>query len=76
MAHELDLPASQYVPHAGAMLLLERIVAVDEESLVATTSFAAARLFEHDGRIGTWVCLECIAQAVAAWAGFHGAAAR
>ena len=72
MAAELDLPAADVMPHAGPMLLLERIVAVDDDSLVATTSFAAGSLFEHGGRVGTWVALECIAQAVAAWAGHRG----
>ena len=72
MSAGLDLPAGDFMPHAGPMLLLERIVAVDEETLVATTRFAPGSLFERDGRVGSWVALECIAQAVAAWAGHHG----
>jgi predicted hotdog family 3-hydroxylacyl-ACP dehydratase len=68
----LDLPAAQFVPQTGPMCLLERIVAADEQSLVATTVLTDESLFCRDGRIGSWVSLECMAQAVAAWAGFQG----
>ncbi len=71
MPADLDLPAAKYVPQTGAMCLLERILAVDEESLVATTVLKSDSLFCRDGRIGSWVSLECMAQAVAAWAGFQ-----
>jgi predicted hotdog family 3-hydroxylacyl-ACP dehydratase len=67
----LDLPAAQYVPQTGVMCLLERIVAADAQSLVATTVLRPDSLFCRDGRIGSWVSLECMAQAVAAWAGFQ-----
>lgn len=72
MAEVLDLPAGDYVPQAAPMLLLERLVSADEETLVATACFRPGSLFERDGRVGSWVALECIAQAVAAWAGYHG----
>ncbi len=67
----LDLPAAEYIPQSGPMCLLERIVAVDEESLVATTVLKSDGLFCRDGRVGSWVSLECMAQAVAAWAGIQ-----
>jgi predicted hotdog family 3-hydroxylacyl-ACP dehydratase len=51
------------------MCLLERIVAADDQSLVATTVLRPDSLFCRDGRVGCWVSLECMAQAVAAWAG-------
>jgi predicted hotdog family 3-hydroxylacyl-ACP dehydratase len=51
------------------MCLLERIVAADDQSLVATTVIRSDSLFCRDGRVGSWVSLECMAQAVAAWAG-------
>jgi predicted hotdog family 3-hydroxylacyl-ACP dehydratase len=75
MPTELDLPAGHYLPHAGPMCLLQRIVAVDEGSLAATTMFGDDNLFCRDGRIGAWVSLECMAQAVAAWAGYQERAA-
>lgn len=71
MPVDLDLPAAQFVPQTGAMCLLERIVAADAQSLVATTVLGSDSLFCRDGRIGSWVSLECMAQAVAAWAGYQ-----
>ena len=67
----LDLPAAQFLPQTGIMCLLERIVAADDESLVATTVLRSDSLFCRDGRIGSWVSLECMAQTVAAWACFQ-----
>jgi predicted hotdog family 3-hydroxylacyl-ACP dehydratase len=67
----LDLPAAGFVPQTGTMCLLDRIIAADADSLVATTVLKHDSLFCRDGRIGSWVSLECMAQAVAAWAGFQ-----
>jgi predicted hotdog family 3-hydroxylacyl-ACP dehydratase len=71
MQVDLDLPASDFLPQAGPMCLLERIVAVDDKSLVATTLLRSDSLFCRDLRVGAWVSLECMAQAVAAWAGYQ-----
>jgi predicted hotdog family 3-hydroxylacyl-ACP dehydratase len=67
----LDLPAARFVPQTGTMCLIERIIAADDQSLVATTVLRSDSLFCRDGRIGSWVSLECMAQTVAAWAGFQ-----
>jgi predicted hotdog family 3-hydroxylacyl-ACP dehydratase len=72
MPAELDLPAADFLPQTGDMCLLDRIIAADAEMLVATTVFTSKSLFCRDGRIGAWVSLECMAQAVAAWAGYQG----
>jgi len=74
MRCDLDLPAAAYVPQTGHMCLLERIIAADEDSLVATTVLRGDSLFCCNGRVGSWVSLECMAQAVSAWAGFQGRA--
>ncbi len=37
MPADLDLPAADFVPQTGTMCLLDRIIAADAESLVATT---------------------------------------
>jgi predicted hotdog family 3-hydroxylacyl-ACP dehydratase len=68
---ELDLPAVDLLPQKGNMCLLERVLAADDETLVATTRFNSDSLFCRDGRVGSWVSLECMAQAVAAWAGYQ-----
>ena len=72
MMVDLNLQAEGLLPHKGAMCLLDKVIAADEETLVATTVFRSDGLFCRDGRVGAWVSLECMAQAVAAWAGYHG----
>lgn len=72
MDTELDLPAQALLPQKGDMCLLERVIAAGEDHLVATTVLRGDSLFCRDGRIGAWVGLECMAQAVAAWAGYQG----
>jgi predicted hotdog family 3-hydroxylacyl-ACP dehydratase len=72
MAAELDLCAEELLPQKGSMCLLDKVLAADEQTLVATMTFKSDSLFCRDGRIGSWVSLECMAQAVAAWAGYQG----
>jgi predicted hotdog family 3-hydroxylacyl-ACP dehydratase len=69
MPADLDLRAEDLLPHKGAICLLDRVTAVDEDSLVATAVFTPDSQFCRDGRVGSWVSLECMAQAVGAWSG-------
>jgi predicted hotdog family 3-hydroxylacyl-ACP dehydratase len=72
MPTDLGLRAEDLLPQKGAMCLLDRVLAADAEHLIATAVFSAASLFCRDGRVGSWVSLECMAQAVGAWAGYQG----
>lgn len=72
MPAELHLPAEDLLPQKGEMCLLERVLAADDEHLIATAVFQSSSLFCREGEIGAWVSLECMAQAVAAWAGYQG----
>lgn len=60
------------VPHAKPMLLLDRVLAADEESLCAEVIIREDSLFfSHEaGGVGAWVGVEYMAQAVAAYAGY------
>jgi predicted hotdog family 3-hydroxylacyl-ACP dehydratase len=58
------------VPHAGCMVLLDRVIAADEESLRAEVSIRSDSLFCTAAGVGAWVGLEYMAQAVAAYAGY------
>jgi len=57
------------VPHTGAMLLLDRVLAADADSLCAEVVIRADSLFCADGGIGSWVGIEYMAQTIAAHAG-------
>jgi len=67
----MTLPSIQeLVPHSGAMSLLGRLLAADNENLSAEVVIGARSLFCTDGAVGAWVGVEYMAQAVAAHAGY------
>lgn len=57
------------IPHRGAMRLLDRVLEVDDEHLVAEVDVPFDGLFVRDGQVPAWIGIEYMAQAVAAWAG-------
>ena len=58
-----------YVPHRGAMSLLDRVERADEHGVVAWVTVRADRLFADADGVPAWVGIEYMAQAVAAWSG-------
>ncbi|MDB5857876.1 MAG: hypothetical protein JWQ76_1565 [Ramlibacter sp.] len=58
-----------YIPHRGAMRLIDRVLEVDDEHVVAEVDVPFDGLFVRDGRVPSWIAIEYMAQAVAAWAG-------
>jgi predicted hotdog family 3-hydroxylacyl-ACP dehydratase len=57
------------VPHAGPMVLLDRVLAADADSLCAEVTIRADTLFCDGTGVGTWIGIEYMAQAIAAHAG-------
>jgi len=67
----MDMPDIRtLVPHAGPMVLLDRVISADEESLCAEVRIRHDSLFCRAGAVGAWVGLEYMAQAIGAYAGF------
>jgi predicted hotdog family 3-hydroxylacyl-ACP dehydratase len=58
------------IPHSGAMVLLDRVIAVSEESLCAEVCIRPDSLFCSASGVGAWVGLEYMAQTIAAFAGY------
>jgi predicted hotdog family 3-hydroxylacyl-ACP dehydratase len=58
------------VPHAGPMVLLDRVISVDEDSLLAEVVIRSDSLFWNADGVGAWVGIEYMAQAIGAWAGY------
>jgi predicted hotdog family 3-hydroxylacyl-ACP dehydratase len=58
------------VPHAGPMVLLDRVLAADAESLCAEVTIRADSVFCDGVSVGAWVGIEYMAQAIAAQAGY------
>jgi predicted hotdog family 3-hydroxylacyl-ACP dehydratase len=57
------------IPQRGAMRLLDRVLAVDDERVLAEVDVPFDGLFVRDGQVPSWVGIEYMAQAVGAWAG-------
>lgn len=61
-------PASELLPHRFGMLLLDELVEADETGLTARAAVRGEDgLFTADGRMGSWVLLEYMAQGMAMW---------
>lgn len=61
----------ELVPHAGPMVLLDRVVSVGDDMLCAEVGIKAQSLFCDGQGVGAWVGIEYMAQAVAAFAGYE-----
>ncbi len=59
------------VPHSGTMVLLDRVISADENTLCAEVVIRPDSLFCTDGGVGAWVGLEYMAQAIGAYAGYR-----
>ena len=68
-------PMDDYVPHRGAMSLLDAVEAIDDHGVVALVTPPASGLFTVRGGVPAWVGIEYMAQAVAAWSGGRARAA-
>ncbi|MFL9923318.1 hotdog family protein [Herbaspirillum lusitanum] len=64
-------PIEQLVPHAAPMILLDRVLNVDAETLRAEVKIRPDSLFHEGDGVGSWVGIEYMAQAIAAYAGYQ-----
>ena len=60
----------QLLPHSGPMVLLDRVVVADDESMCAEVRIRSDSFFCADGGVGAWVGLEYMAQTIGAYAGY------
>ena len=62
-------PMDAWVPHRGAMSLLDGVVHCGDEGIVARVRVPAQGLFNGADGVHAWVGIEYMAQTVAAWSG-------
>ncbi|MCY1390828.1 hypothetical protein D9M71_56510 [compost metagenome] len=63
-------PLAELIPHAGDMILIDRVETFDEEQIVTSLAVRPGGLFNRtDGSMPAWVGVELMAQSVAAFAG-------
>lgn len=66
----MTFPAlTELLPHRPPMLLLDRVVAFDEESAACEVEIRESSTFFEPGGVPAWVALEYCAQTIAAYAG-------
>jgi predicted hotdog family 3-hydroxylacyl-ACP dehydratase len=65
----VDFEVAELIPHSGKMVLLDRIIAFDDNVLTAELRVRADGLLGDDKTVPAWVGIEYMAQAVAAYAG-------
>ena len=62
-------PMDAWVPHRGAMSLLDEVLHCDDERVVARVRVPAQGLFNGADGVPAWVGIEYMAQTIAAWSG-------
>lgn len=66
----IDWPLAELLPHAGDMILIDQVLAFDEEQIRTRTHVRPSGLFNRaDGSLPAWIGVELMAQSVAAYAG-------
>jgi predicted hotdog family 3-hydroxylacyl-ACP dehydratase len=66
----IDWPLAELIPHAGDMILIDQVLAFDEEQIHTRLTVKPGGLFNGaDGSLPAWVGVELMAQTVAAYAG-------
>lgn len=64
------------LPHAGNMVLLDEILYCDDARLLGRAAIRSDHVFlQQDSRVPVWMAMEILAQGIAAFDGFHAAAA-
>lgn len=67
-----DLPRiCELVPHAGPMLLLDRVLEVGDDYLVSEVVVRKDGLFDEAGRVAAFLGLEYMAQTISAFSGWQ-----
>jgi predicted hotdog family 3-hydroxylacyl-ACP dehydratase len=66
-----DGPVSELVPHRASMLLIDRLLADDAETVRVEAIVRREGVFVTEEGLPAWVGIELMAQAVAAWAGLR-----
>ena len=65
---------SELVPHAGRMLLLERLLDSGADYVTCEVLVRADGMFDRDGRVPAWLGVEYMAQTIAAYSGLQAQA--
>lgn len=65
----IDIEISELLPHEGIMMLLDKVIAYDQESFIAEVIVRDDGLFGEGETVPAWLGIEYMAQTVAAHSG-------
>ncbi len=69
------LPVGAYLPHRAPLLLLDRVIAVSDDSVMCEVTIdgvgVLAPFLTPQGELPAWYGVEIMAQTVGVWSGFH-----
>ncbi len=68
-----EFSVDQLIPHAGRMILLDRLVAYNDESISTEVVIYEDSQFYEKGGVPAWVGIEYMAQTVSAYVGMQRA---
>lgn len=66
-----NLQSSELLPHRAGMLLVDKALECNDDSVTAEAIIKDENLFVHEGTIGAWVLLEYMAQTMAMWTSWN-----
>lgn len=65
----VNFQVADLVPHAGQMMLIDKVISYDQQSLTAETTVRADGLFDNGLKVPAWIGVEYMAQTIAAFNG-------
>ena len=71
----MDYNIADLVPHSKTMLLVDRVISIDNDTLISEVDINSNSLFAEENGVPSSVGIEYMAQSIAAWAGAKDLAA-
>ncbi|MGR8951560.1 MAG: ApeP family dehydratase [Gammaproteobacteria bacterium] len=71
MSDFLHMDVADLLPHTGAMIWLDKVLAWDEDSVTACLTVRGDPLFGEDNVAPAWAGIEYMAQTIGLYAGIH-----
>jgi predicted hotdog family 3-hydroxylacyl-ACP dehydratase len=71
MSDFLQMNVAELLPHTGAMIWLDRVLAWDEDSVTAELTVRGDALFGDSNEAPAWAGIEYMAQTIGLYAGIH-----
>ncbi len=68
---QIEIPIGDLIPHTGPSILLERVIDIWDDGILCATRVSAGQRFVQENGVGASICIEWMAQAIAAFSGYQ-----